>query len=278
MPTYTTDDRVEIYYETMGRGERIVLTHGSWTDSGTWVAIREPLTERFEVVVWDRRGHSRSQDGTSPGTHRRDAADLAGLIEHLGHAPAHVVGNSAGGAIVLALVATRPELVITAAVHEPGFSWLLDDTGDEALEQAALDERRALETVRELLEAGSYRSAAESFVDLAIGPGGWNQLPEETQNVLVSNASTFLDEIDEAYEKDSVDWSGIRAADVPLLATFGTESSPTLQESTRALARLLRSVQIEAIEGTGHIPHRTHPERYLMALERFVDRSCAPAG
>ena len=74
---------VELYYETTGTGDCLVLTHGSWTDGTGWDRAVDRLAERYQVVVWDRRGHSRSQAGGGPGSRAEDAADLAGLIEHV---------------------------------------------------------------------------------------------------------------------------------------------------------------------------------------------------
>ena len=74
---------VDLYYETTGTGDCLVLTHGSWTDGTGWDRVVAGLAERYQVVVWDRRGHSRSQAGDGPGSRAEDAADLAGLIEHV---------------------------------------------------------------------------------------------------------------------------------------------------------------------------------------------------
>ncbi len=117
---------VELYYETMGTGDCLVLTHGSWTDGTGWDRVVGALAERYQVVVWDRRGHSRSQAGDGPGSRAEDAADLAGLIEHVGGQPVHVAGNSYGAIVTLTLVISRPELVATATVHEPPLWALLE--------------------------------------------------------------------------------------------------------------------------------------------------------
>ena len=97
---------VELYYETVGAGPRLVLTHGSWTDGSGWAPVVAALAERYEVVTWDRRGHSRSESGAGPGSRAEDAADLAALIEHLGGGPVHVAGNSYGAIVTLTLVTT----------------------------------------------------------------------------------------------------------------------------------------------------------------------------
>ena len=121
---------VELYYETVGAGPRLVLTHGSWTDGSGWAPVVAALAGRYEVVTWDRRGHSRSESGAGPGSRAEDAADLAALIEHLGGGPVHVAGNSYGAIVTLTLVTTRPELVASAAVHEPPVLALLEGSSD----------------------------------------------------------------------------------------------------------------------------------------------------
>jgi pimeloyl-ACP methyl ester carboxylesterase len=49
---------VHLYYERSGSGEPLVLVHGSWGDHLVWAAMAPLLAERFDVVSYDRRGHS----------------------------------------------------------------------------------------------------------------------------------------------------------------------------------------------------------------------------
>src|SRR5688500_11675054 len=76
-----------------GEGEPLVLVHGSWTDHTAFDAVTEPLARSFELIRYDRRGHSRSQYA-GPAPRRRDEDDLAELIAALGLGPAHLVGTS----------------------------------------------------------------------------------------------------------------------------------------------------------------------------------------
>jgi pimeloyl-ACP methyl ester carboxylesterase len=268
-----TADGVELFYEAAGAGDPIMLTHGSWTDGRTWEAIVGPLAEDFRVVTWDRRGHSRSQDGDGPGSYREDAADLAALIEHLSDRPVHLVGNSAGGAVVLNLVATRPELVASAAVHEPGLISLLQDIDDEHIAAAVDAETRQMETVRQLIETGDHRNAARYFIDnMAVGPGAWDQFPEPLRAILESNAHTFIQDAREDFDTTSLDVEELAATTVPLLISQGTESPELLRASTQELAHLVPSARLEVFTGAGHIPHRTHPEKYVATLIAFIDQ------
>jgi len=55
------------------------------------------LAENFRVVAYDRRGHSASGRPTGQGSVLEDADDLAGLIDELELAPAHVGSVRAPG-------------------------------------------------------------------------------------------------------------------------------------------------------------------------------------
>jgi pimeloyl-ACP methyl ester carboxylesterase len=100
---------VALYCETTGTGDFLILTHGSWTDGTGWDPVVAGLAELYQVVVWDRRGHSRSQAGDGPGSRAEDAADLTGLIEHVSGEPVHVAGNSYGAIVTLTLLTARPD-------------------------------------------------------------------------------------------------------------------------------------------------------------------------
>ena len=97
------------------------------------------LAESFRVVVYDRRGHSRSQRPDTPGSVDEDGDDLAALLEALELAPAHVVTNSYGGNIALRLATRRPEVFRSLSCHEPPpWSWPLG-SGRRSLERAGRD-------------------------------------------------------------------------------------------------------------------------------------------
>jgi pimeloyl-ACP methyl ester carboxylesterase len=152
----------------------MALVHGSWTDARTWDHVLPALSAGFRVLAYDRRGHSRSERPATPGSVREDAADLAGLLESLGPAPAHVVGNSFGAGVALRLAIDRPELVRSLIVHEPPvFALLEGDPAGEA-ELAALRER--VDAAAGLLRAGRTEDGARAFVDtIALGPGAWEE-------------------------------------------------------------------------------------------------------
>ena len=68
-----------------------------------------------------------------------------------------------------------------------------------------------------------------------------------------------------ATRSTSIRW---RTRSIPLLISTGSESPVLEVAAAKELARLLPAARLERLDGTGHIPHRTHPER----LRRRSDR------
>ena len=121
---------VDIYYELHGAGEPLVLVHGSWGDTTGWDLVLPGLADTFQVLVYDRRGHTRSERLETQGSVDEDGDDLAGLLETLALVPAHVVTSSWGGNIALRLACRRPELFRSLTCHEPPLWGLLADDPD----------------------------------------------------------------------------------------------------------------------------------------------------
>ena len=102
-------------------GDPVVLVHGSSSDRRTWGGQLGPFGERFRTIAYSRRYHWPNEpipEGAdyAMATHVRD---LAGVIEGLGAAPAHLVGHSYGGFVSLMLAMERPGLVRSLVLAEP---------------------------------------------------------------------------------------------------------------------------------------------------------------
>ncbi|MGH8871057.1 MAG: alpha/beta fold hydrolase [Acidimicrobiia bacterium] len=138
------------------------------------------------------------------------------------------------------------------------------------------DEEQHLEHVVELIEGGEHRQAAQYFVDnLAVGPGAWEAFPEEVQNVLISNAPTF---VGESRDATSIDVDALTTSPVPLLISVGTESPELEALAAMELASLLPAARVETLEDAGHIPHRTHPDLYAAMLVSFIHAISSSTG
>ena len=258
------------YADTGSTGIPLVLVHGSWGSHYNWDSVVPGLAEHFRVVSYDRRGHSDSERSSGQGHFSEDVADLAALIEHLGIAPAWVVGNSSGAAMTVMLAAGRPEVLRGIVVHEPPLFGLLEAGSPEAHAVAEI-ETGPLAEVGQRIAAGDHAGAAEHFVEqVALGPGSWGQLPDAMRAMMIANAPTYLDELHDT-EWRVVDETRMACYDGPALLTSGDQSPPMFQAIERRLSQLLPRARRTTYAGAGHIPHVTHPEEYVARLVGFIE-------
>lgn len=260
---------VELFYEVRGAGEPLVLVHGSWGDHHNWDPVVAALSESFEVVVYDRRGHSRSERPAGQGSVREDADDLAELIEALESGPAHVVANSFGSIVALNAAVRRPEVFATLVAHEPPLLGILAET---QFEPALHEVNRRVGNVVELLAEGNDEAGAKLFVEtVARRPGAWEEeLGAELREVFIGNAPTFLDEARDP-DSERLDLAQLRRFDRPALLTKGTSSPPFLIAIVDTIASALPRFEIETIEGADHAPHQTTTKQYIDLVRRFVE-------
>lgn len=118
-----------LYYEVRGSGPVLLNIPGGPTDAGVFTELARLLEDRYTVVTYDPRGHSRSTLEGAPEdvTVELHTDDAARLLEALGSAPAFVHGSSGGATIGLELVARHGEKVKTLVAHEPPVMELLPD-------------------------------------------------------------------------------------------------------------------------------------------------------
>src|SRR2546426_8983511 len=102
-----TDDHVRIYYEEHGpiepkaTGSPLVLAYGIGGNADLWDVNVPALAARHRLVLWEPRGHARSDSPQDPTRYSftRWALDLKAVLDHLRLRTAHVGGLSLGAGI-----------------------------------------------------------------------------------------------------------------------------------------------------------------------------------
>jgi pimeloyl-ACP methyl ester carboxylesterase len=262
-----------LYYEESGTGEPVVFVHGAWSESFIWRLTRPELAPAVRTIAYDRRGSGRSQRTRDRLTRRLHEDDLAAVIEALGPAPAHVVGNSYGASLALGLAARRPELFRSLTAHEPP---LLAIVAEDPAARAAVERTQAgMAAVIERVEACDVAGAAEQFVEeVALGPGGWATLPEPIQEMMIANAVVAAEEMrDPALA--SVDLEALADIDVPILLTKGDQSPAWFYGILDRLDETIGRARLVTIPGAGHNPHTTHPGEFaaLVAAQARLEEA-----
>ncbi|MEQ8923963.1 MAG: alpha/beta hydrolase [Marinovum algicola] len=111
---------IRMHYVTAGRGEPLLLIHGTPKTNYYWHRLFPLLTEHFTVVAPDLRGFGYTDkppvsEGYDSAT---NAQDLAELMTFLGHDTFHVHGEDRGAEFAYVLAAKERERVRTLSFCE----------------------------------------------------------------------------------------------------------------------------------------------------------------
>jgi len=106
---------IDLYYETRGQGEPLVLLHNGLGCTRSFTQQVEELSKHFTVVAYDRHGYGRSAHMVTLAKNWLDTSvdELSCLLDRLEIENAHLCGVCVGGAIALQFAARCPERVRT---------------------------------------------------------------------------------------------------------------------------------------------------------------------
>jgi pimeloyl-ACP methyl ester carboxylesterase len=258
-------DRIEvgghrIAYRERGSGPPLVLLHGWPVDSREWRRQLDGLSDELRVVAWDAPGTGRSSD--PPETSRlSDWADwLAGFMEALDLAPAHVAGLSFGGGLALELFRQHPGLVRSLILMSAYAGWGGSLPAREVEERLELTRRNTQlppeqwipDLIDTLLPDGSRPDLADELTTMLS-----DLHPAATRTALQAFAEADLSET-------------LREVDVPTLLLYGELDVRSPREVWEPIHRGIADSRLVVIPEVGHMVDMQAPERCNDEIRAFV--------
>ena len=103
---------LQMYYEIHGKGDPVVLLHGSFmTITNNWAGMIPRLSKTRKVIAVEMQGHGRTADIERAFGYESLADDVAALLNHLKIKQADVLGYSMGGGVAMQLAIRHPAKV-----------------------------------------------------------------------------------------------------------------------------------------------------------------------
>jgi pimeloyl-ACP methyl ester carboxylesterase len=109
---YAPVNGLKMYYEIHGKGDPVVLLHGSFmTITNNWSDTIAQLSKSRQVIAVEMQGHGRTADVNRDFSYENLADDIAALLDYLKIKQADVLGYSMGGGVAMQVAIRHPEKV-----------------------------------------------------------------------------------------------------------------------------------------------------------------------
>jgi pimeloyl-ACP methyl ester carboxylesterase len=242
-------DGVAIHYEVHGQGPVVLLSHGYSATCRMWDGQIEALRDRFQVVVWDMRGHGQSDYPADPAAYSEAATveDMAAILRACGARRAVIGGLSLGGYMSLAFHRVHPEMTRALMIFDTGPGFRNADAREAWNERSR---RRADDLdARGLPALGASDEVRMSRHRNASG--------------LAGAARGMLTQSDDSVMRS------LETVAVPSLVLVGSEDTHFLA-ATDYMARKIPGAMKVVIEGAGHAANLHRPAAFNRAVEAFL--------
>jgi len=267
MPRVTAG-AVELFYESLGEGTPLVLQAHDHT---AWLFGQAPVfSQRYRVIVYDRRGTGRSSSPDGDWSGADLANDLAGLLDALEIERAIVGGSSLGGVITAQFAVDHPGRALALVIgHTVPY---LDDAGRAWLEQQVADARAGRPVIARQPADGIDREgppttdpafAASPLGRMIARTGtGLGRTPED-----VARAIAVLRDWDQRPRK-----ADLAKIDVPTLVMVGEREPRSTIEGSREWASWIPGAEFLVLPGAHHAAPREAAPAWNAAVQAFLDR------
>jgi pimeloyl-ACP methyl ester carboxylesterase len=250
MPKLTRPDGVAIFYESHGSGPPVLLSHGYSATSRMWDDQVAALSDRWQVIVWDMRGHGQSDYPEDQALYTPEATveDMAAVLRACGHARAVIGGLSLGGVMSLEFHRAHPEMTSALMLFDTGPGYRRDDARAEwnagSLRRAADLEARGLAALgrSDEVRLGEHRSAAG--------------LARAARGMLTQRSDRLI--------------RSLPTIAVPTLVLVGANDTPFLAATDYMAAKIPNATKV-VIPNAGHAANLHQPAAFNGAVVAFLE-------
>jgi len=110
--SYVSVNGLDMYYETHGMGQPLIMLHGAFSAIGTsFGGLIPELAKTRQVIAFELQAHGHTADIDRPLSLEGMADDVAAAIKQLGMEQVDILGYSMGAGVALYTAIRHPEVV-----------------------------------------------------------------------------------------------------------------------------------------------------------------------
>ena len=261
MPSIKIDEHLEMFYEDQDfsspweESEIILMHHGNAKNSQFWFGWLPTLTNRYRVIRVDGRGFG--QSSIPPKGYKwsleQFATDSKKLLDQLGIAQVHFIGETIGGSIGMVFAEQFPHMVKSLTVCTSPYNFAAVDT---------------YKTYKDLVETEGVRAWVEQTSSQRL-PG---KSEDHNRWYIDQMANTSKQVVVETLEYlSTVDLTDrLHKIECPTLVLVGAESAMNTGGRVDSLSQLIPNCQISKVQGANGYVQHSEPKQCAKEWMRFV--------
>jgi len=269
MPKISVND-LDVHYRDEGSGIAVILGHSSTASSGQWRELIKRLSGRFPLVAPDHVGYGRTPvyAGSVP-LMEQEIAIVEALLRLISQ-PAHFVGHSYGGTILVRTAVRQPDQVRSLTLVEPGLFYLLAASGKTS-EHAEI--KSVVDRMIRYVGENNNAEAARGFIDYWVGPGAYDAMDDRQREGVTAGTAKLQVEWPAAFVPYGATAEALSALQTPVQLIEGSRTTPAARAVIEILRVLWPRASYAKIDGAGHMSPLTHTEVVNEVIDRFISGS-----
>ena len=266
MTTYVPLKDGNIFYQSFGTGEPLILIPGFASGAWSWFRLLKDLSEDFRVITFDPRGIGKSKNNSTNLPLKIFVEDVSAILDDLKIEKANVLGTSFGGFVAQEFALKFPERLnklILACTTAGGKAHVAPSA--EILQSFAPNPNMTIgERIRKFIRPAFTKNFNENF-------------PEEVEKVCVlreTNAvaeEIYFAQLQAAFLFDTNE----RLSEIKnkTLVITGNQDAVVPMQNSLNLAKKLPNADLRIIKNAGHLIFIENSEEFNSIIREWLKNS-----
>lgn len=272
---FVTVEGLQVHLQIAGSGPDLVMIHGANGNLREFTfALMDQLSDRYRVIALDRPGLGYSDalpdhDSSVAG----QARVLRQAVAQIGVQDPIVLGQSYGGTVALAWALQAPPAALVL-VSSPSLPWPGELDIWYRVTASAIGRATLVPLASAFVSHSFVRRAVDGVFAPQAAPAGYADHLGIDLILRRGSMGTNAFQINDLRPQVEVMQHDYPRLTLPIELVHGdADTIVPLQIHSGPLMQVIPNGNLTVLEGVGHMPHHTHPDAVIAAIDRAATRA-----